>query len=152
MALTSPLLVDYGRDLSCITRTQALPFPDGSIRDVTAIDLDVSMTETSGRALLAEAVARRLVTFRGTLVDDPTYGFDVREYLNSDLSPRELAAIGAGIDNELTKEERLLRSQTVVTFLAGVLLIAVNLVDLAGPFRLTLAVTDVSVTVLQVQP
>lgn len=124
--------VDYGLDLACVD------------------DLDADMTEVTGRRVLAEALARRLSTPRGGLIDDPNYGTDVRGYLNDDLSKADIARIGAAVDAECRKDERVLRTTTQVGFVSGALTLSIQVVDLSGPFRLVLGVTDVSVDVLKV--
>ena len=116
----------------------------------TLIDLDPNMIDIGGRTLLVQSCVRRLVTYRGTLIDDPNYGTDVRVFLNDDVTPTGLAMYGAAVDAELVKDERVLRSSTTCTFVANVLMLSISLVDGAGPFRLTLAVSNVTVTLLTV--
>jgi hypothetical protein len=127
-------LPNYGTDLSGIT------------------DLDATLAETSGLTMLGQALARRLITPRGTLCDDPNYGFDVRGYLNDDLAPADVARIAAGIDAELVKDERVFASSTTATLTAaGVLTTVTSVTPGAGPaFRLVLGITSVTVQVLSV--
>ena len=113
-------------------------------------DLDPNMVDIGGRTLLIQACVRRLITYRGTLIDDPNYGTDVRTFLNADIDARMLGQIGAQVDAELIKDERVLRSNTSATFLDNVLMLSVAIVDGSGPFRLTLAVSQVTVAVLAV--
>jgi len=123
---------NYGTDLSCV------------------FDLDPGMVEVSGRLLLAQACVRRLITARGTLIDDLNYGFDVTQFLNDDLDPADLARIASSIDAELTKDERVFSSSTTVSLALNVLTISTQMTPSAGPtFQLTLAVNAVSVALLQ---
>jgi phage baseplate assembly protein W len=128
-------MTDFGSDLSCVT------------------DLDPTGAVVSGRRLLAEAIARRLQTPRGGLIDDPDYGYDVTDFLNDDLSPRDLALMATNINAECAKDQRILSANSTVTLAAGgVLMISVGLTDLDGPFDLVLAVSDVTVAILKVSP
>ncbi len=142
--------VDYGSSLSCYLRPVSLPMPDGSTYTATIFDFASDSAMVTGRQGLAEAIARRLVTTRGTLIDDPDYGFDVRDFVNDDIDARGLALIGAGVEAECLKDERVVHAVAAMSFLAGVLVIAVSLIDTVGPFRLVLSVSDVTVSILQV--
>ncbi len=124
----SPTGVDYGHDLSCIT------------------DLDPAMLEIDGRLVLAQALARRLITPRGGLIDDPNYGYDLRLFLNDDQTAAAVAMIGSGIDAEFLKDERVLASTTTVTFTTrGVLTTVSSITDNIGPFSLVLGVGGLTV-------
>jgi hypothetical protein len=143
------MTVNYGTDVSNTLRTVALTFPDGTTRAVTAVQHALAQDETSGRALLIEAIVRRLVTYRGTLIDTNVpsetadYGNDVTQNVNADFSPREIAMAAAAVDAELRKDERVIRSSTVATLVGDVLILAITVTDGIGPFKLTLAVRDV---------
>lgn len=126
------MTVDFGTDLS----TPGL------------LDLDPYFTFVSGPEGLGEGLGRRLVTARGSLEGDSAYGYDVRVHLNDDdPSP---SAIGLEVAAELAKDERVESASAVVTFdqLAGTLRIVADVLTAAGPFRLTLDVSAVSVAVL----
>ena len=125
------MATDYGHDLSLLT------------------DLDPSMLEVDGLRCLAEACARRLQTPRGGLIDDPNYGFDVTGLLNDDLDTRAIAQLGAGVDGELVKDERIVRTTTAVSFVRGALMLDIKGLASNGPFRLVLAASDVTVSILK---
>ena len=122
----------YGLDLTCIT------------------DLTSTMGESSGRTLLAESCARRLQTDRGQLLDDPDYGYNIVGELDADVSTVDLARIASQVDEELVKDERLLASTTVATFVSGALTLTISLTDKNGKFALVLLVNDVTVEILKV--
>lgn len=123
--------------------------------DVSCVSgLDPLFTLVTGRTALVQAIARRLQTPRGTLAwigDTADYGYDVRQHLADDLSPRLLSAIATRVEAEALADERVRAAVATVTLLAGVLRVAVTITDAAGPFRLTLSIDAVTVTVLQVQ-
>lgn len=130
-----PSQVNYGLDLSCVT------------------DLDPGMVEVTGRTCLVQALARRLITARGTLIDDPNYGFDLNQFLNDDLDAADVARIGSGIDAEFLKDERVLSSTTTAVLnVGGALVVTAQIQDQQGPFKLVLSVGSVSATILSITP
>lgn len=122
----------YGTDLSCVS------------------DLTAAMTEVTGRTALAEALARRLQTPRGGLIDDPNYGYDVTGEIDDDLTTRDIARIASQVDAECAKDERVISTTTTAVFLSGALTLSIDIRDSAGPFKLVLLATSVSLSVLKV--
>lgn len=126
--------VDYGSSWSCVD------------------DLTMPSVLVKGNRVVAEAVARRLITRRGQLVDDPNYGFALTDYLEADLPPAELARIRAGVQAECVKDERVSGATATVTLAGAVLVVVIVLTVATGPFTLVLSVSDVNATILQVSP
>lgn len=125
------MATDFGTDLGCV------------------FDLDPRCSEVSGRRLLAEAIARRLITPRGMLIDDPNYGIDVFDWLYEDVSKREIAALASAIQAECKDDERVEAAR--VTIVAppkgiGKYTIEISLEDADGPFDLVLAANTGAVT------
>lgn len=131
-------MTDYGTDI-------------GTVFNQFGADIDPGGVEVSGRILLGQALVRRLLTPRGRLIDDPDYGYCLTDLFSDDLGQSDLGEIQAGVDTEMLKDERVISSQTTVTFASGVLLVSTLIQDGTGPFTLTLAVNAVSVTVLSIQ-
>lgn len=126
-------MADLGSDLSCV-------------RDCTP-----DMAEVSGRACLAQAIARRYITPRGALIDDPNYGFDLTAYVNDDLSSADIARIQSQAEQEALKDERVEdASVSIAVTVAGVMVVTVVLTDSNGPFTLVLSVTATTVQLLTV--
>ncbi len=124
---------DLGTDLSCVT------------------DIDDAGTVVSGRTLLAQAVLRRWSTDRGTLIGYPNYGFDLTQYINADMGDRDIASLQSGASAEALKDERVLSCDVAASFdRDGVLTVVGSLVDSDGPFELTAAISDVTITLLSV--
>lgn len=145
------MTVDYGTDISCTLVTETLEFPDGTTRtqqtwDATGDDFP----EISGRPLLIEALLRRLVTRRGSLLGSPDYGTDVRAWINKDVSKADAARLGGLISAELAKDERVRSAAATATFANSTLTVLITIVDGAGPFKLTVAVTDATLKLLGV--
>lgn len=122
----------FGTDIAC----------DADLSDVFAV--------VSGRRCLIEAVMHRLATERGSLIDDPSYGFDVRAWVNETMTPSRRFALEAGVANEASRDERVFSAQASVTFTDATskLSIKLALVDAQGPFDFVLAVDSLTVELL----
>lgn len=121
-------MTDYGSDIST--------FPD----------LDPSFGLLTGPRVVAEAVARRLMTPRGGLFYDPQYGFDLRALLNDATPDARLAAIASQVEDEALKDERVQAVQAFVTRngQAGTLVVRIVLTLASGTFPLTLTIGQVA--------
>lgn len=80
------MATDYGSDFAGIT------------------DLDPALTVVTGITCFAQALARRLTQIAGGLVDDPSYGYDIRLELNSTTPLQRIQQRCAA---ELRKDERV---------------------------------------------
>jgi hypothetical protein len=123
--------------------------------EVSLTDRLVSGRLVSGRAVVVEALYRRLITPRGTLRDDLTYGFDVSGFVGSVGYDRSGAVIAGMVVNELSKDDRVYNvtcEATLSTEANGsqILLLDVSatLQDSDEDFSLTLGVTDVTAELL----
>jgi hypothetical protein len=129
VATTPPAPWLYGRDLVCVT-------------DLTPTLEETDPTTTQS---LAQDIYHRITTERGSLVDDPDFGEDVRGYLSSATTPRELFAIGGRLEAEILKDDRV-RSVTVdVQGNTSELNITISVTPddpTLEPFRMILAVTS----------
>jgi hypothetical protein len=105
----------------------------------------------SGFQCVAEAVVRRWSTSRGELIDDPNYGTNVVDQIQNDLGPRDIAYLNQQLAAEAQKDERVLRAQVSVSLTtAGLLTVVGTLTTAAGPFKLVVAISGVSTTLLLV--
>lgn len=111
----------------------------------------------SGGELLAEAAYRRLITVRGTLLDDPNYGLGLVRWLQAEYTPSMLAALPAIIRLELMKDPRLDSVAVEITDTRNASSAVSLQIDITGSgvngegFILVLAVSDVTVDLLQLQ-
>ncbi len=140
--MTQPAsVINYGTDLASV------PNPDANGQ----IDLTSDMAETSGLSVLAQSIVRRQTTPHGSVIDCPNDCIDVRDFLSAGMTPVQLQAIPATIKNELLRDERVLSVNVQVTYTPGnnSLKIVETIFSSAGPFRLTLDVSKVTLTVLQ---
>lgn len=119
-----------------------------------AADLDPYFSPVAGARGLGQALGRRLITPRGTLLDDPSYGFDVRSAINSSLTPTQTAALELSIATELVADERVETADVSVAFAPGSSRLTIRaIVQTAdGPFRLVLAVGSVTTEILAAEP
>ncbi len=130
----------YGRD-------SATPFSARGAR------IDWSRKTTAQR-LLGEALVRRLITERGSLLDDPTYGFALIDFLGDDFDAVKLAALPGLVRLELQKDERVdsvrvtARSVQVGATIEVTLEIQVEGVEV-GPFDLVVRATELELSVLR---
>ncbi|MDB4929454.1 MAG: hypothetical protein JWM10_1938 [Myxococcaceae bacterium] len=116
------------------------------------LGLDPYLRTVGGLEALAQALARRLVTPRGTLYRHPTYGHDVRQYLNDDLDEGDLSDIEAAVAAELGADERVDEAACLATFADETLRLAVTVRPVTGrAFRFVLAVGAVTVALLTVE-
>ncbi len=130
---------DFGTDLSCVT------------------DFTDEGRVVSGLTLISEALLRRWSSPRGCLLDDADYGTDLREFLNEDVDQLALVRIKSEARAEALKEvERVLDCVVLsaafdLTTNRIVMSFEITLVT-GHEYRLTISITDVSVTALSVEP
>jgi len=124
------MAIFYGSDTSCVG-------------DVGLVDVQV----TDPRILVGQRIARRLTTPRGALAvinDDPAFGWDCKQYVNAKLRPTDITTAQSQIQKECLKDEQVQTASVVLTLSQGALTISVAMVSSAGPFILTLNVSDLT--------
>jgi phage baseplate assembly protein W len=134
----------------------ANPNPYGYDMNVVA-DATPDMADVGGLTVLVNALARRLATPRGGLIDDPNYGYSLEQHINSEIrSAASIARIAANIDAEFQKDPRVYASNTQATFFGTVLTTVSTIRPSAGPsFTLVLSVgalNTAGVQILSVSP
>jgi phage baseplate assembly protein W len=116
-------------------------------------DLAMPSVMASGNRVVAEAVVDRWTTPRGGLIDDQNYGYDLTDLISKTLTPADLAAAQTNARLEAMKDPRVASASVAITSMAtGVISVVATLVAANGPFQLVLAVSSVTVTILQVSP
>ena len=131
----------YGWDLAC------------------QFDMTPDAQECGGITVLANALFRRAISPRGCLIDDPNYGFDLNQFVNIAIATsQDVAKIGAGLDAEFSKDQRVYRSTTVVQYTVATKTLKTSsvVVPKGGPsFTLVLGVSALNaqgVQILSVTP
>jgi hypothetical protein len=102
------MATDYGTDVSSFV-----------LNDEGAMDLDPYFAEITGARVIAEAVARRWTSEKGSHFWDPDCGEDVRAYLNARFDPTSITDMEASLAAEAEKDERVARCAVLVTYEQG---------------------------------
>lgn len=134
-----------------------MPTDYGSaIRSVTVagsatLDMDRYWRRITGPMVVAYAVARRLVTRRGSLPWAPDVGFDVRSILLDGFRVGDLPTYERLIAAEAEADERVLAADVTLSFdpATETARIDINLTLASGPFPLVLEVSKVSLEILR---
>lgn len=123
------------------TTPAAAGVPDFGV-DVAAFPgLDPTFTVQQDRFyVLGEALARRLMTPRGGLFYDSTYGKDLREYIGRAWSADAQFGMQQDAERECEQDERVARCDAAASFIPGV--------AGSGTARLELQITTVTGVVL----
>ena len=109
----------YGIDLVCVT------------------ELDPYLAETNPDSMesLAQDCFHRITTARLSLIDDPSYGIDIRAALNKPQSPQQIQSWTGQITSELKRDDRVADVKTTI------------ILTLPATYEITILVTPVSSTV-----
>lgn len=127
---------NYGIDLA------APAGPDG-------FDLDPFGMTIEGVPCLAQNIAHRLVTPRGSLLDSARWGYDVRQHLNDSLDDAGLSEIERAVTEECRADERVDDASVVATFDGERLALVILVRPIVGrSFTMVLAVSSVTVELL----
>lgn len=132
------MATNYGYDTACVS-------------DVGLVDVVI----TSAQRVIGERVARRLQTPRGGLSSvDPTpdaanFGLDVRMFTLGRIAATNTAQIANQISAECAKDEEVDGADVTVTAVnGGRMTIIIQLSSTAGPFVLTMNVSQLTVEVV----
>jgi hypothetical protein len=121
----------------------------GSSRQLL-LDGDPSLRTVTGRAILVQSLLCRQSTPRGSVIDCPNDCLDLRDYVAEGMTPTQVLSIYGTIQAELLKDQRV--SQAIVngsySFQTSVLTLNEAITSSYGPFTLVLAVSAVTVQLL----
>lgn len=129
-------MVDFGKDLKTVVDANG------------NVDITPGMLESTGRAVLAERLVRRQTTPKGSVQGSPNDCFDVRDFLSKEMDQTQLSQLKGVIRQELLKDPGCLDVVVTMTFNQGKLTIREQVTSSAGPFVLTIAITDLTLDVL----
>lgn len=139
--------------MSITTATVISGTPDYGTDVYLLTDLGPVWGTATGLVNLGLALARRLMTPRGTLPYDPNYGTDVRAYLNKRVTTVGVSALQGDISSECQKDERVQTCDGSVSFSKSTrsMFISATVTTIFGEtFTLVMAATAISVSVLSV--
>ncbi len=124
----------YGSDTACVS-------------DIGPTDLQI----TNPQRLISERIARRLSTPKGSLAligGDPTWGFDLRQYVLGKMRTRDIAAIRDHVEAECLGDEQVESATAIVTISGSIMVVNIALESAVGPFSLTLNVSSLTVAMV----
>jgi len=136
--MTQP--ADFGRDLA-------------TVWTATGPDLDSGFTEATGIDVLAQSLVRRLTTPHGSVAGCPNDCIDLRAMLGAGVTNQDVQTIQSAVQNEIQRDARVMPSSTVraqYNTTTRVLVLTIRVVTASGPFTMTLAVSSVTVELLNV--
>jgi hypothetical protein len=104
--------------------------------DLTVQPYGLENRTVRGFRVLLEALQRRLSTPRGGLFYDPSYGFDIRAFLNSRINDENKYLLVAGVENEVLQDPRVLGGTIELqTFTANTIVLLMEIESTEGPWR-----------------
>lgn len=114
-------------------------------------DLSRTPTKVTGSRRIVEALFRRLITPRGMLGADKSYGYCVEDFLGETVTAADIAALRQGIAAEFLKEECVRRVQVDATWTASTrtLRLRIQAVGPDGSFGFDASSSDGSGLVLE---
>jgi hypothetical protein len=106
--------------------------------------------QASGIDVLAQSLVRRQFTPRGSAQDAPNDGIDVRTLIRAGMTQTEVSQIPGTLRNELLRDVRVKTCTVTATFdqTTNTMTIVESITSAAGPFTLTLSVSQVTVTAI----
>jgi|GEM_PF-3274178 len=120
-------------EIAALTRQSSTPVPPlGYGVDLVCVtDLDPYLTETDPATIesLAQDSFHRITTARLSLIDDPSYGIDIRAALNKPQSPQQIQSWSGQMASELRKDDRIVDVAVSMTF------------ELPSTYRITILIT-----------
>lgn len=133
-----------------VSTALARPLIDGGSDVLVFPGLDETFTLINDGRVLAEALARRLLTPRGTLPFHADYGFDLRNYVNESMTQDVLYRLKAAVERECELDERVLAASATVTYgyQTQALRVRVSVTTSNGPFKFVLNVTSLTAELL----
>lgn len=108
----------------------------------------ISVTTVDPFIVVGQRVRHRLTTPRGGLAvigGDPSFGWDVRQYVLGRVSQLKLAQAQQQVRSEVLKDEAVQEAVVVFTYSGGKLTIQVDCTLAVGPLQLVLTVTSLTV-------
>lgn len=116
-------------------------------------DIDPGGTEVTEWLALGQAIARRILTPRGRLIDDPWYGMTVRDWMNEGVTELKIVQLQTAIRLEVRKDERVVDAEVVCSwdFNSKTITIDIEVTGVELDVSLTLAVDQVSANLLRVE-
>jgi hypothetical protein len=98
-------------EIAKVTRQSSTPVPPlgYGVGLVCTTELDPYLAETNPNSIqsIAQDSFHRIVTARLSLIDDPSYGIDIRAALSKPQSPQQIESWTGQIASELRRDDRV---------------------------------------------
>jgi len=108
------------QEIAKLTRQSSTPVPPlgYGIDLVCVTELDPYLAETNPDTIesLAQDCFHRITTARLSLIDDPSYGIDIRAALNKPQSPQQIQSWSGQIASELRRDDRVVDAAVNLVF------------------------------------
>lgn len=130
---------NYGTDMS------VTPNADG------ILDIQPTLQYATGINVLVQSLICRQMVVRGTVIDSPNDGIDLRTYLRVGLTQEKLADLPSVVQKELLRDQRVKAAVVTGEYDTTRNLLTLNeaITPVTGsPFTMTLAVSAVTVELL----
>ena len=128
---------NYGTDLA------VTPNADG------ILDINPMLQYASGLSVLVQSLICRQMCVRGSIIDAPNEGIDLRTYVRQGLTQEALGSLPSIVQKELQRDERVKSATVTGSYDTANTLTLNEVIETAdGPFTLTLAVSAVTVTLI----
>lgn len=133
------------------------PPAEGFGRDMTTVwtsngpDLDSGFTEVTGINVLIQRLMRRITTPHSSVPGCPNDCIDIRAYLGAGITNADVQGIQSAIKTQMERDEAVLPGVSVVSqYNPATRGLSVKIAGSSalGPFAMTLAVSQVSVQLL----
>jgi hypothetical protein len=115
--------------------------------------LDASLTPSSDWRTFADSLVRLILTPPGLLAFHPDRGFDVRDFLNDEVTQETLFLLQSGCKTELERDERVDEASVSASYdsSAQKITLSISIQSASGPFNLVVAVDSLTATLLKVE-
>lgn len=115
-----------------------------------ALDIDATCRETSGLHVLAQSLAARQTTAPGTFIGAPDDCFDIRSWLSRGMTQAQIQQLGSQVQAQLLRDQRVQAVNVTSSYnvATSTLTLVEQVTSGAGPFTLTLIVSQVTIQVL----
>lgn len=118
------------------------------------LDVDPTMREISGLQVLAQSLVIRQLNNPGAILGYPDECINIANWLNKGFTQAQIHQLGGSVSAQLKRDQRVRSANVQATFQqfsqprGGVLTLLENIVSSAGPFSLTLGISQVTIGVL----
>jgi hypothetical protein len=118
------------------------------------LDIQPTLQYVSGLQVLIQSLICRQMCVKGSISDAPNEGIDLRTFIRAGLTQQLLAQIPSIVEKELLRDQRVQSATVTGNYdpVQNVLTLNEVIQSTLGPFSLTLAVSALTVTLIDGSP